>query len=65
MEQKKISQCDTMTVNLDSSYPDAYLAAVDKSNGSFKNFKLSIASLVNALNRKFTAINNRIDGMSG
>lgn len=65
MEQKKISQCETMTVNLDGSYPDAYLAAVDKSNGSFKNFKLSIASLVSALNTKFTAINNRIDGMSG
>lgn len=66
MEQKKISQCETMTVNLDGSYPDAYLAAIDKnSGGSFQNFKLKLSDFILALNNKFTAINNRIDGMSG
>jgi hypothetical protein len=59
MEQKKISQCDTMTVSLDNSYPDAYLAAVNKDNGAFKNFKLSVASLVSALNNKFATINSK------
>lgn len=59
MEQKKISQCDTMTVSLDNSYPDAYLAAVNKDNGAFKNFKLSVASLVSTLNNKFAAINSK------
>jgi hypothetical protein len=35
MEQKKISQCETMTIDLDTSYPDAYLAAINKNSGSF------------------------------
>lgn len=59
MEQKKISQCETMTVSLDNSYPDAYLAAVNKDNGVFKNFKLSVASLISALNNKFATINSK------
>ena len=66
MEQKKISQCATMTIDLDHQYPDAYLAAVDKnSGGSFQNFKLSIDRFIQVLNTKFTAINNRIDSISG
>lgn len=64
MEQKKISQCDTMRIDdLDTSYTDAYLAAINKNDGVFKNFKLSISSLITTLNRKFTAINSRIDAL--
>lgn len=66
MEQKKISQCDTMTIDLDEQYPNAFLAAIDKqSGGSFQNFKLKLGDFIAALNSKFTALSNRIDGISG
>lgn len=65
MEQKKISQCSTRTIDWDSPSTDAYFAAIDKQDGSFQNFKVSVSALMTALNSKFTAINNRIDGISG
>lgn len=61
MEQKKISQCETLAIGLNSVFTDAYLAAINKNGGTFQNYKVSLNELLELLR----GLSSRIDGMSG